>query len=96
MIPGFLNLPWFAWAGLALLVAILYSFFWPKKALTAKTGLRHFIVRWGHALAWILLTANFLLRGLSPSLNRAADALALAGGAVYLVFLAATFVTKKA
>jgi len=96
MIPGFLNLPWFAWAGIALLVAAIYSFIWPQKAVTKTTGSRYFIVRWGHALVWILLAVNFLLRGLSPSLNSAADAVALAGGAVYVAFLAATFAAKKA
>ena len=94
MIPGFLNIPWFAWAGLSLLVAIIYSFVWPKKAVTETTGLRYFVVRWGHALVWILLAVNFLLRGLSPSLNGAADAVALVGAAMYVAFLAMTFMVK--
>jgi hypothetical protein len=95
MILGFLNLPWFAWAGLALLVAAIYSVAWPKKAVTTTTGLRYFIVRWGHALVWVLLAINFLLRGLSPSLNGAADVIALAGGLMYVAFLAMTFMVKK-
>ena len=95
MIPDFLNLPWFLWAGLALLVAVIYSIVWPKKAVTATSGARYFIVRWGHALVWILLAINFLLRGLSSSLNGAADAVALAGGLMYIAFLAMTFAVKK-
>jgi len=94
MIPGFLNLPWLAWAGLSLLVAIIYSFVWPKKVVTETTGLRYFIVRWGHALVWILLAINFVLRGISPSLNGAANFVAMAGGLMYVTFLAMTF-TKK-
>jgi len=95
MITGFLNLPWLVWTGLALIVSAIYSFVWPKKAVTKTTGLRYFIVRWGHALVWVLLATNFLLRGISPSLNSAADVVALAGAAMYAAFLAMTFLVKK-
>lgn len=94
MIKGFLNLPWFAWAALALVVAIVYSFVWPQKAVTDVIGFRFFIVRWGHALVWVLLAINFVLRGISPSLSGAANVIALAGGILYFLFLAMTFVVK--
>jgi hypothetical protein len=94
MIKGFLNLPWFVWAGLALVVAVVYSFVWPEKVGTAATGFRFFILRWGHALTWLLLALNFLLRGLSPSLNGAANLVALAGGGLYFLFLIMTFMVR--
>ncbi len=94
MIKGFLNLPWFFWAALALTVAVVYSFVWPHKAVTATTGFRFLVLRWGHALTWILLAINFLLRGVSPSLNSAADLVALAGGLMYALFMVMTFVAK--
>jgi hypothetical protein len=94
MIRGFLNLPWFVWAGLALLVAVVYAYVWPQKAAIAASGFRFFILRWGHALTWILLATNFLLRGISPSWNGAANLLALAGGVFYALFLHITFVMK--
>ena len=94
MIKGFLNLPWFVWAALALLVTILYSFVWPQKAAVAATGFRFFILRWGHALTWILLAINFLLRGFSPSLNGAANLIALVGGLMYVLFMLMAFVVK--
>lgn len=94
MIKGFLNLPWFVWAGLALLVAIAYSFFGiPKEALEAS-GFRFFILRWGHALVWVLLTINFVLRGTSPNLNGIANLVAATGGVLYLVFMLMAFVIK--
>ena len=93
MIKGFLNLPWFAWAGLALIIAIVYSFLGiPKEEITA-TGFRFFIFRWGHALTWFLLTINFILRGISPNLNGIANLVAGAGGVMYLMFMMA-FVIK--
>jgi hypothetical protein len=94
MIRGFLNLPWFVWAGLALLVAVVYAYVWPQKAAIAASGFRFFILRWGHALTWILLATNFLRRGISPSWNGAANLLALAGGVFYALFLYITFVMK--
>ncbi|HXQ38311.1 MAG TPA: hypothetical protein VN843_30205 [Anaerolineales bacterium] len=94
MIKGFLNLPWFLWAGIALIIAVIYSFVWPHKAVTGATGFRFFILRWGHALVWILLTINFLLRGIDPSLNRAANLIALLGGLMYLLFIVVKFVVK--
>lgn len=94
MIKGFLNLPWFFWAGLALVVAVVYSFVWPQKAGMGAAGFRFFVLRWGHALTWFLLTINFLLRGISPSLNGAANILALAGGIMYILFMLMAFVAK--
>lgn len=40
MIKGFLNLPWFVWAVLALVVDILYSFVWPQKMGDAAIDFR--------------------------------------------------------
>lgn len=94
MIKGFLNLPWFAWAALALVVAVVYSFVWPQKALTSGSDFRFFIIRWGHALTWLLLAINFVLRGISPSLNGAANLIALAGAGMYILFIAMSFVVK--
>lgn len=94
MIKGFLNLPWFVWAGLALVVAVIYSFVWPQKAGEAAGGFRFFILRWGHALTWFLLALNFILRGISPSLNGAANLIGLAGGIMYALFIVMAFVVK--
>ena len=94
MIKGFLNLPWFLWAVFAFIVAVIYSFVWPHKALTDLSGFRFFVLRWGHALVWILLTINFLLRGINPSLNNVANLIALAGCLIYLLFVVMTFVVK--
>jgi hypothetical protein len=94
VIKGFLNLPWFVWAGIALVVAVIYCFVWPHKAVTELIGFRFFVLRWGHALVWILLTVNFVLRGLFPSLNGPANLVAAAGGLIYLLFMAMIFVVK--
>lgn len=94
MIRGFLNLPWFVWAAIALAVAVTYTFVWPQKTVVAAEGFRFFIIRWGHALVWVLLTINFVLRGISPSLNGIANLIALAGAIVYFLFMVMSFVVK--
>ncbi len=53
-----------------------------------------FNIRWGHALTWLLLALNFILRGISPSLNGAASLIALAGGVMYFLFMVMSFVVK--
>lgn len=94
MIKGFLNLPWFAWALLATVIALIYAFVWPQKAAEMASGFRFVIIRWGHALVWLLLATNFVLRGISPSLNGIANVIALAGGFVYFLFIVMSFVVK--
>jgi len=73
---------------------VIYSFVWPQKAVTVMKGFRFFMLRWGHALTWVLLAISFLLRGLSPSFNSTANLIALAGGVIYLLFMVMTFVAK--
>ncbi|MFT3891581.1 MAG: hypothetical protein QM730_08115 [Anaerolineales bacterium] len=75
-------------------MAIVYSFVWPHSAATADSGFRYFIVRWGHALTWILLALNFFLRGINPELNGIANMIAMAGGVSYLLFMIVSFVVK--
>ena len=94
MIKGFLNFPWFAWAVLTLVVALIYSFIWIPKGTNEAVGFRFFILRWGHALTWFLLTVNFVLRGISPNLNGIANLVAATGGVMYLLFITMTFIVK--
>lgn len=95
MNAGFFGLPWFAWAGISLAVAILYWFVWPQKKAAQTSGLRYFIVRYGHALVWLLLALNFLLRGISPALYGVANFAALAAGLGYLLFLGMSLPAKQ-
>ena len=76
------------------MVAIVYSFVWPHKAVIVSTGFRFFVIRWGHALTWLLIALNFLLRGISPSLNGTANWIALTGGVIYFLFMVMSFEIK--
>ena len=94
MLKGFLNIPWFVWSAVALIVALIYSFIWPNDRIRDLTGFRFLILRWAHALTWLLLAVNFLLRGLSPALTSTANIVALAAGLAYVSFILITFVVR--
>ncbi|MBK9923770.1 MAG: hypothetical protein IPP66_00635 [Anaerolineales bacterium] len=94
MIKGFLNLPWFLWAVLAIILSIVWVYVGPHTKMPAVPGFRFFIIRWGHALTWLLLAISFFMRGVNPSLNGVANFVALAGGIVYALFMIMIVVVK--
>jgi hypothetical protein len=94
MIKGFLNLSWFVWAALALVIALIYSFIWPKDRIADLTGFRFLVLRWGHALTWLLISLNFFLLGLDPKFDGPANLLAASGGLIYGLFIVMSFVMK--
>ena len=94
MIKGFLNIPYFIWTALALGIAGIFVHVYPHKAVTVTTGFRYFVVRWGHALTWILLAVSFFLRGFGPELNGGSSFFALTGGVIYLLFMVMTFIIR--
>lgn len=48
------------WGVLALAVVIVWVFVWPDDRVDAETGgVGYFLLRWGHALVWIFLSASF-------------------------------------
>lgn len=94
MIKGFLDVPYFAWTVVALILAGVFVYVWPHKAVTVTTGFRYFVIRWGHSLTWLLLAVSFCLRGIGPELNGGASFLSLSGGLMYLLFMVTTFIIK--
>ena len=83
----FLGLPIPLWGYICLLLAIFYAFKWPKLALTTRprSKFEKFIIRWGHALCWLLLSlgAFFWAAEFIPL----AMALAISGSVLYLFFM---------
>lgn len=85
-----LGLPLIVWAVLCLAMAVVWAFVWPSGKIAAHEGARFLILRWGHALAWLLLAAAALVAalggqaGVGPALW-----LARAAGLAYFIFIAA-------
>ena len=86
----FLGVPVFIWGGVCLVVALAFTAVWPSNKITNDTAtLRFFILRWFHAIVWLLLAAACFVRG-AGILGGAgtANMIALAALLVYLVFMA--------
>lgn len=84
-----LGLPLLIWAALCLALAVVWAIFWPGDRSALREGPRFLILRWGHALVWLLLAAAALAAALGGSAQYApALWLARAAGLAYLVFIA--------
>jgi hypothetical protein len=89
----FLGIPMVIWGGLALIVAVIFTVVWPSNKVPASLGgARYLILRWFHALVWILLALSFFVRE-SPLFGGTgtANILALAALILYLNFMATLF-----
>jgi hypothetical protein len=82
----FWGLPVEVWVGLCLVVAGFYGVIWPRPTPgEQRSPWAAFILRWGHALVWVLLAAALLAYrfvGLLP-----AQVLGLSGAALYVLFM---------
>ena len=89
MTPGFLNIPIYGWAIVALVIAGIFAVFVPSAdKVAALEGMTFIIVRWFHSLVWVLLAISFFLRGTgNDSLRGASDLTAILGGLCYAVYL---------
>ncbi len=87
----FLGVPRFLWGAGCLIVACLFAFVVPHPRGEA-IGLRHFLLRWGHALIWVLLALFCFAQG--ARLGGPTNLLGLAAGLLYAAFLV-TLLTRK-
>jgi hypothetical protein len=72
----------------------VWTVWWPRDRVGAAQGVRFVILRWFHALTWLLLAIAAFLAGLNPVASGAARLIAFCGLIVYLVFMA-TLVTSR-
>ncbi|MEV4094317.1 hypothetical protein [Streptosporangium saharense] len=75
------------WGVVALVLAVVWAFVWPQRDVD---GLAYLILRWGHALVWLLLAVTAFL---APAASTAAKRTGMAAGAVYFAFLATITIT---
>jgi hypothetical protein len=94
---GLLGAPWLAWGGVCLVVAVVYSVVWPrpKQPVSMRPLWRHLVLRWAHALVWLLLAGSCFLRMPDwPGSVSVANALAPLALLVYASFLATLAVDR--
>ncbi len=85
-----LGVPWVVWACVCLALALLFAFLWPAEQGRAVGGAAYLVLRWGHALVWLLLSAAALLRATGRSLPQ----LAVLAGLLYAAFLLVLLTSK--
>lgn len=92
MTPGFLNVPMYGWAAVALVIAGVFVVVVPSADKVATLeGLNFIIVRWFHSLVWVLLAASFFMKGTGiEALKGASDIVGLLGGLCYAAYLITT------
>jgi hypothetical protein len=93
----FLGVAWFVWGLLCVAVAVIFIVIWPRGKRPGKArGLQSLILRWFHALVWVLLAMSFLLRdGKVLGGPSTANVLALLALGVYLIFIAMVLISSR-
>lgn len=91
----FLGVPLVVWGSLCLVLTAVWAFVWPRHR--ALIGIRFIIVRWFHALTWLLLAIAAFVAGFDilGGVNTAKP-IALLSLLVYLVFMGALATSKLA
>jgi hypothetical protein len=88
---AFLGMPLIIWGALCLLVAAVYTIVYPRSKIEGQRVRplwRFLILRWFHALVWVLLASScFIWAEYLPGGDALAKALALLALLLYLVFI---------
>lgn len=64
----FFGISWYLWGGLCLVIALIYTALWPRpRKGTQRPFWRHVVLRWFHALVWLLLALACFARPLLPT-----------------------------
>lgn len=100
IIAAFLGVSLLIWGCLCLVVALLYLFLSPhliRGRQSSYAKWRFLVLRWFHSLVWLLLALSCFLWGEHLSGGAVlANVLALIALAIYLVFIVAFIVDRKA
>jgi hypothetical protein len=89
-----LGVSWFVWSGAAAVLAALFTRIQVPEHTAQTTGAAHFVLRWFHAITWVLLAASFFVRGAAPEQSALADAIGVTALGMYVVLWAVWRRTK--
>jgi hypothetical protein len=93
MRSGFFGIPLVFWGGACLLLAVVWVFVWPADRAAGAGGIRLWLMRWGHTVTWLLLAAMCFLKAFgNKRVAGWADPVGMAALAVYLGFMAASYI----
>jgi hypothetical protein len=88
------GVPLVAWGTICLALTVVWTVIWPDGKAVPEDALRFFVLRWFHALTWLLLALSAFIAVFNWFGGvRTAKVVAFLSLPVYLIFLA-TFVTS--
>jgi len=91
-----LGLPLWFWGLICLGLTLVWVVVYPRTLAARLTAWRFIVVRWFHALTWLLLAVAAFLAAFDPLGGAAlAQPVALAALGVYIVFLLTTTVSRR-
>ncbi len=82
-----LGIPFVVWGILGLVIATIWLFVWPSDKVAGASTLQFIVLRWFHALVWLLLSAAAFAAA-TPRGARMASVLGWSALATYVVFVA--------
>jgi hypothetical protein len=92
----FLGVPLPILGMLALLITVIWIFVWPSDRAALGEPVRYFILRWFHAIVWLLLALAAFIAGFNlPGGVRLAKPVAFVSLIIYLIFMAAFLTSRK-
>jgi hypothetical protein len=96
---GLLDVPWLIWGGICLVVTAIYTVVRPSPGQPAAVhaAWRRPVLRWAHALVWLVLAGSCFLRITDGSGSEAvANGMALLALPLYSIFLVALVTDRRA
>lgn len=80
----------------AFVLGLVWMALWPKEKAVERRGFRYLVLRWFHALTWLLLSAASVLGMVrAPWAGVAARAVAFSALGAYLVFMGCALKRSK-
>lgn len=82
------GISWWVWAGLALVVAIIYAVVHPQPNVgVTLAAWQLWVLRWGHTAVWLLLALSCVIRAVAPQSTEVANGVAFLALPIYGLFL---------
>jgi drug/metabolite transporter (DMT)-like permease len=91
----FLNLPWWFWGIACLIVAGIYTVIYPRDKTGKRPAWRQLVLRWFHALVWVLLSLACFIRVFRNTTDLA-NVVGYLGLVCYAIFMVTLLVERTA
>jgi len=80
----------------SVVVAGVYTFIWPRpKPGVMRSTSSRMVLRWGHAVVWLLLAVSFFMRAVGAEVDGLANLIAFAAGLLYIAFIASAVIDRR-